>query len=47
MSLKQRNTLQIWKNAVRYALVQLDFFSFYLFVLTLVMKLKDANYKSH
>ena len=35
------------KNAVRFAHVPFDFISFYLFVLTFVMKLKDANYKSH
>ena len=35
------------KNAVRFGQVLFDFISRYLFVLTLVMKLEDANYKSH
>ena len=35
------------KNTVRFALVPLDFLSFYLFVLSLVMELKNASYKNH
>ena len=35
------------KNAIRFAHVMFDFISFYLFVLSLAMKLKHANCKSH
>ena len=35
------------KNTVRFAHILFNFISLYLLVLTFVMKLKDANYKSH
>ena len=47
-SLKYRNTLQVRKNVIRFVRhVPFVFISFYLFVFTFAMKLKDVNYKNH
>ena len=35
------------KDEARFEYFPFDFISFYLFVLTFAMKLKDSNYKSH
>ena len=45
---KPLNTLQVRKNAIRFVRhVPFVFISFYLFVFTFAMKLKDVNYKNH
>ena len=47
MSFKYLSTLQITKNSARFTHAPFHFISFYLFVFTFAIKLKEANYTKH